>query len=181
MSVAIFHAVAVSDVLSLLLVVVIVVVAVPPDRRYWWTLLCYVLLFSELQQTSESAGRTSLELLALFKQKDAGAICNDVCLFYQEFAKFSNSECRPYVINPFNPTTDQLSFSPQCLKWNTMQKKEENVWTDEALVKPLIDNLFLPVEMTESVWANVRRIWVLSLGMKGLVKSLPTAPQPLSL
>lgn len=34
MSVAIFHAVAVSDVLSLLLVVVIVVVAVPADRRY---------------------------------------------------------------------------------------------------------------------------------------------------
>ena len=147
MSVAIFHAVAVSDVLSLLLVVVIVVVAVPADRRYWWTLLCYVLLFSELQQTSESAGRTSLELLALFKQKDAGAICNDVCLFYQEFAKFSNSECRPFVINPFNLTTDQLSFSPQCLKWNTAEERGEcvNWWSscetsDRQLVSPSGDD-----------------------------------------
>ena len=46
--------------------------------------------------------------------------------------------------------TDQLSYSPQFLKWNTIQKKEEILWADR------------------SVCVSLRGIWVLCLGMKVL-------------
>ena len=37
-------------------------------------------------------------------------------------------------------SADQLPFSPQCLKWKTIQKKKENLWTNQVLMKLLINN-----------------------------------------
>ena len=53
--------------------------------------------------------------------------------------------------------TKARKCSPLYLHW----KKGDNIWTEQALVKCLINNLFLPLRITESVWTNVRRIYEL--------------------
>ena len=70
------------------------------------------------------------------------------CAIEREYMNWSRS-CDSFDQEFVSPNEDKRKCISQC---------EENIWTDQGLVKVLIKNLFLPVKITGSVWANVRRI-----------------------